>query len=1258
MMHEGAYCSCDAACVAYKDCCPDFRAACLEQFERGQIAEQLLDEPSSSVCHGIMLNDGTDNAYYHFQFIDSCRNGSGCPMMLNDQTILDIELGVPVRDPSTEIYYINMACARCNGVDGVDPLQVGLECPNQEPRPDTDRVMSVESLPQQVEHCTQFYYTNATLPRRCSSRVIAECQQCDNQDLIKLCVNSSQSYTNHFGQNYRNIYCAVCNDVVPVDVDCLRLMDFNLVMGPQPFSIWFRIEFLNDGLMYQSATIRCHDQAAHLPVGINCNDTICPVGYNSSDGTCVPTTYYCDPVTPIEDLQIEECSTCANRCGDINRMETGKLCSCDSGCILHKDCCPDFTDLCAEISHEDDYGHHEVVGETRTMCEHLATRIGNEIKYHEYQFICSCLNGSDCPYEFSHRGLDLEFGVPVRDKVTNLYYVNIACARCNNVRYMEAMQPMLACPTLDTPSMAATFENVNSVLSATGDCNVIFASATHPRRCLSRVIDQCSPCENQWLVDMCANSGQSYASYMSQTYRNIYCAACNYVPIQDTECSTHGWPDTALPLISFMLKVSVSDNIVLVVESIICNEEHPDLVNVGACRTVICPEGYRDNGGACQPVVDYCDASAFLEGLEFLECSSCFGRCGDVNNMVPRALCSCDKGCLLYKDCCPDFQRECTEQYGESLDLVGDRDRVPGAQCQSLNAFINNEYATRYYLFITHCTDGSECLYSSNDELNLEFGLPVRDAETGLYFVSLACARCNDIKDIQYLPSGLSCSDDLNQMEFNVWGVEELLSSVKQCFVYSAFPKNHPPRRCNPSVIDKCSNCENNIIVDRCENSSFVSYTAETRVYRNMYCVVCNHVVNDIDCGRNPVNEGHLLAGSFDLSLVIDFTSSGGAEVDSVRVTCDNTEVEMPIGITCDGTICPLGHEELNGNCLRKACEIVTIPSTDFSVVNNTLTITKSGEIYYESDFVLRNTSALVCRPLSSGLGITTIVFSMLSLICLVIRVGIQPFYARYNSVSGRLQCNLAAALALATLMLLISPLAARVPTLCAILAAIKAFGYLASHCWMNCVAFDTWRVVYNSMLSIQENPNRSIIHYVLLGWITPAVLACLWYSLDFFTIPGKYRPNFGGHSCWFQKTMSLILYIFLPIAVSVFINIILFVLTSVALSQSFKLSNTMRKASKAREYKAYLKLFILIGITWSVSLIAVWIDSPVVWYAFVVLNASQGIFLFVAFVVDTDQCFRWARRCCPSRFSEPSQTSRSTTLRDTNTTKESRVSS
>lgn len=51
------------------------------------------------------------------------------------------------------------------------------------------------------------------------------------------------------------------------------------------------------------------------------------------------------------------------------------------------------------------------------------------------------------------------------------------------------------------------------------------------------------------------------------------------------------------------------------------------------------------------------------------------------------------------------------------------------------------------------------------------------------------------------------------------------------------------------------------------------------------------------------------------------------------------------------------------------------------------------------------------------------------------------------------------------------------------------------------------------------------------------------------------------------------------------------------------------------QNYKLYCRLSCMMGLTWLVGLMASWVDkSPILWHLFIILNALQGFFIFVAF--------------------------------------------
>jgi len=56
-----------------------------------------------------------------------------------------------------------------------------------------------------------------------------------------------------------------------------------------------------------------------------------------------------------------------------------------------------------------------------------------------------------------------------------------------------------------------------------------------------------------------------------------------------------------------------------------------------------------------------------------------------------------------------------------------------------------------------------------------------------------------------------------------------------------------------------------------------------------------------------------------------------------------------------------------------------------------------------------------------------------------------------------------------------------------------------------------------------------------------------------------------------------------------------------------------------AHRFKMYLKLFIVMGISWVMEIIAWWIDADlvpvIVWYPSNIINSLQGLIIFIIFV-------------------------------------------
>ena len=321
-----------------------------------------------------------------------------------------------------------------------------------------------------------------------------------------------------------------------------------------------------------------------------------------------------------------------------------------------------------------------------------------------------------------------------------------------------------------------------------------------------------------------------------------------------------------------------------------------------------------------------------------------------------------------------------------------------------------------------------------------------------------------------------------------------------------------------------------------------------------------------------------------------------------------------------------------------EACAGITVPLTAFEVTNNSLLHIATGKTYVQEEYRFDNGSIVLCsqmednesgvvRFISSGaFGIVTIAFSSLSLIGIMGRIIVQFTWKKFANPPGRMQCQLVVALGIGLSFVLFAPLASNVDGLCAALGAARYWAFLVLFLWMSIIACDTTWSLYLTNRCVQINVNRPVYQFTLVAWLIPSIITVIVYMLDsdILAIPLKYEPGFGGFACWFTSRNALMLYFYIPVGISICINMISFTISTIFLRKLFSQRSTVRHSSATKqEYKASLKIFTLIGATWFIGLIATWVNNDVIWVLFVILNSSQGVFIFLVFVLDTKRTYK-----------------------------------
>ncbi len=310
----------------------------------------------------------------------------------------------------------------------------------------------------------------------------------------------------------------------------------------------------------------------------------------------------------------------------------------------------------------------------------------------------------------------------------------------------------------------------------------------------------------------------------------------------------------------------------------------------------------------------------------------------------------------------------------------------------------------------------------------------------------------------------------------------------------------------------------------------------------------------------------------------------------------------------------------------RPNCTWLVYQANETEFANGSVTVVSTGRTYAPGKYQFLDQMIIVCElyldehhevnKIDFVLSVLTLVCIGISIVCLVVRVILQNFISSFQNRPGRIQLQMVVALLFAFILLIIGPMVSSIPEACTTAAVLLAYGFLAAFVWMNIIAADTWLVFRpSSAFSRADEEGKSLIVHMLLGWGIPALLVAVPIVMNFVDgVNEHFRPDFGGPRCWFTERYAMLVYFGVPIALSLLLNIFLYVHTSVNLHKALKNAALAAKAEKYH-FGIYVRLFVLMGITWIFGFISAFTNQIVIDFIFVVLTALQGLFLFISFV-------------------------------------------
>ncbi|KAG7163094.1 uncharacterized protein LOC121873247 [Homarus americanus] len=383
-------------------------------------------------------------------------------------------------------------------------------------------------------------------------------------------------------------------------------------------------------------------------------------------------------------------------------------------------------------------------------------------------------------------------------------------------------------------------------------------------------------------------------------------------------------------------------------------------------------------------------------------------------------------------------------------------------------------------------------------------------------------------------------------------------------------------------------------------------------------------------------------------SVVI--TEDLGDKKEDMSVAPEGTTLEpaetgtvTPVPVTTTATT---GSTHSSNSSTEKSktltCERFLLPADEFTMsANGTVVVEKYRRTYQAHEYERTEGGILICiiQPetdkFSRLMGWVSLAGLGLSCICLLLHLIAFLIVPDLRNLSGKNLASLCLVLLAAYTTFILSVFGEAGKRECFILAAAMYYFFLSSFCWMNVMAFDIWRTLKLATSELRVTAGgqwTKFITYSVYGWILPAAALAVLVTLDLVRpdgMPPQYFPTLGERWCWFGQRKALLVFFAAPLTTIMLINIIFFICSARIIAETTQSTAKMTSCSPHQnQFKLYMRLALLMGLTWISGIVAGYLQLEPIWYIFVLLNTLQGVFIFLAFTC-TRKVWRVAASGC-----------------------------
>ncbi|XP_070564242.1 adhesion G protein-coupled receptor L4-like [Ptychodera flava] len=240
----------------------------------------------------------------------------------------------------------------------------------------------------------------------------------------------------------------------------------------------------------------------------------------------------------------------------------------------------------------------------------------------------------------------------------------------------------------------------------------------------------------------------------------------------------------------------------------------------------------------------------------------------------------------------------------------------------------------------------------------------------------------------------------------------------------------------------------------------------------------------------------------------------------------------------------------------------------------------------------------------NTALTIITYIGCIISIICLSICVVVFSAFRSLWCVRNTIHRNLCICLLVAELLFVVGIGRTENEIVCSVMAGFMHYFFLASFSWMCLEGIQ----LYIMLVRVFAQEKSRIYLYYLAGYGLPAIIVGI-------SVGVRYEGYGNDFLCWLETTAGLIWSFVGPVTAIAAINLV-FLCMALRVAYSHRTLAMKRDGDAVTKARIWVKgaviLVCILGVTWVIGLLFVGEDSVIMAYIFTVLNAFQGMFIFI----------------------------------------------